>query len=100
MCEKTVGQILTDSLDNEGSERERERERKIKKRFFSMVHMSNTGQFLSAKAQMKISLGWVSAYQLPLKEKLSHFAMISGTSSSLLAFLSCIMKYLPVIKFT
>lgn len=27
MCEKTVGQILTDSLDNEGSERERERER-------------------------------------------------------------------------
>lgn len=97
MCEKTVGLILTDSLDNEGSEREREKD---KKEIVSMVHMSNTGQFLSAKAQMKISLGWVSAYQLPLKEKLSHFAMISGTSSSLLAFLSCIMKYLPVIKFT
>lgn len=50
MHEKTEQQILTDSLDNE-DERERERNQIISK-----VSISNTGQFFSAKAQMKISL--------------------------------------------
>lgn len=71
-----------------------------KSQIVSKVNMPNTGEFLSAKAQMKISLWWVSAYQLPLKEKLSHFATISEASIPFLASQSCNVKDLPVIKFT